>query len=143
MEPNTTATYGGIAWADWLRGMGYPPATANNRAFWRETSLALNAARIDTPLLLQLADNEFRLALEAFGALREQGKPVEMYVFPDEYHVKWQPEHRRAVYERNLDWFSFWLQQQEDSDPAKAAQYARWRALRSPARNLPQARPTR
>lgn len=143
MEPNTTATYGGIAWADWLRGMGYPPATANDRTFWRETSLAQNAARIDTPLLLQLADNEFRLALEAFGALREQRKPVEMYVYPDEYHVKWQPEHRRAVYERNLDWFSFWLQHQEDSDPAKAAQYVRWRALRSPARNVPPPRPTR
>jgi dipeptidyl aminopeptidase/acylaminoacyl peptidase len=143
MEPNTTATYGGIAWADWLRGMGYPPATANDRTFWRATSLAQNAARIDTPLRLQLADNEFRLALEAFGALREQRKPVEMYVYPDEYHVKWQPLHRRAVYERNLDWFSYWLQHEEDSDPAKAAQYARWHALRSPGRSTPQPRPTR
>lgn len=131
MEPYTTAIYGGIAWADWLRGMGYPPAKDPAPAFWRDMSLARNASRIDTPLLMQLADREFRLSLEAYGALREFNKPVEMYVYPDEYHVKWQPVHRRAVYERNLDWFSFWLQRREDPDPAKAAQYARWRAMRA------------
>jgi len=37
------------------------------------------------------------------------------------------------VYERNLDWFSFWLQGSEDPDPEKAEQYARWRVLRSRA----------
>jgi dipeptidyl aminopeptidase/acylaminoacyl peptidase len=131
MEPNTTATYGGIAWAEWLRGMGYPPASRDDPLFWRDMSLARNAGRIDTPLLMQLADSEFRLALEAFGALYEQQKPVEMHVFPDEFHVKWQPVHRRAVYERNLDWFTFWLQDHEDPDLAKAAQYARWRAFRA------------
>ena len=93
-------------------------------------SLAQNAARIDTPLLMQLSDKEFRLALEAYSALREQHKPVEMHIFPDEAHIKWQPVHRQAVYERNLDWFSFWLQGKENPAPSKAAQYARWRKMR-------------
>jgi hypothetical protein len=31
---------------------------------------------------------------------------------------------------RNLDWFRFWLKGEEDPDPAKAEQYARWRELR-------------
>lgn len=131
MEPNTTATYGGIAWANWLRGMGYPPASEERPGFWRDVSLSRNASRIDTPLLMQLADTEFRLALEAFGALHEQNKPVEMYVYPDELHVKWQPIHRHAVYERNLDWFSFWLQGREDPDKAKDTQYRRWRKMRA------------
>ncbi|UIJ46343.1 Atxe2 family lasso peptide isopeptidase [Sphingomonas cannabina] len=138
-EPNTTMTYGGIAWADWLRSIGYPSATSDDRAFWRDMSLAQNAARIDTPLLMQLSDVEFRLGLEAFSALREQGKPVEMYVFPDEAHTKWQPVHRRAVYERNLDWFSFWLQGREDAGSAKGEQYARWRRMREAARQRPEA----
>jgi dipeptidyl aminopeptidase/acylaminoacyl peptidase len=129
-EPNTTMTYGGIAWADWLRRIGYPPATANDRAFWRDMSIAQNAADIETPLLMQLSDAEFRLALEAFSALREQKQPVEMYVFPDELHIKSQPAHRLAVYERNLDWFDFWLRGVENPDPAKADQYARWEAMR-------------
>jgi hypothetical protein len=31
-----------------------------------------------------------------------------------------------------VDWFRFWLLGQEDPDPAKAEQYKRWRAMRSP-----------
>ena len=131
MEPKTVMTYGGIAWAEWLRGMGYPAATTDSPEFWRPMSLALNARSIDTPLLLQLADGEYLLALEAFTALREQKKPVEMYVFPGEFHNKGQPKHRLAVYQRNIDWFRFWLQGREDPDPLKAAQYERWRELRS------------
>src|SRR5260370_7468998 len=30
----------------------------------------------------------------------------------------------------NVDWFGFWLKGEEDSDPAKAEQYARWGKLR-------------
>src|SRR3546814_17530678 len=71
----------------------------------RPRSLAVNAERIDTPLLMQLADSEAMLALETFTALREHGQPVEMYVFPGELHNKWQPAHRLAVYTRNIDWF--------------------------------------
>jgi hypothetical protein len=29
-----------------------------------------------------------------------------------------------------VDWFSFWLNNHEDPDPAKAEQYKRWRELR-------------
>jgi hypothetical protein len=29
-----------------------------------------------------------------------------------------------------VDWFCFWLKGEEDSGPAKAEQYARWRELR-------------
>ena len=131
MEPNTTMTTGGVGWADWLRRLGYPPVTSENEAFWREMSLARNAAAIDIPLLMQLSDDEFRLGLEAYGALREQGKPVEMHVFPGEAHIKWRPIHRRAVYERNIDWFSFWLQDSEDPAATKSTQYLRWRALKA------------
>jgi dipeptidyl aminopeptidase/acylaminoacyl peptidase len=131
LEPKTVMTYGGIAWAESNRLMGFPPATRNDPAFWAPMSLAQNAARIDTPLLMQLDDDEYILALEAFEALREHGKPVEMYVFPDEFHAKWQPVHRLAIYQRNLDWFDFWLRDRVDPDPAKAPQYARWRAMRA------------
>jgi hypothetical protein len=53
-----------------------------------------------------------------------------MYVYPGEFHTKDQPIHRLAVYERNLDWFDFWLRGVEDPDASKAAQYARWRRMR-------------
>jgi dipeptidyl aminopeptidase/acylaminoacyl peptidase len=130
VEPKTAMTYGGIAFAEFNRAIGFPPATVDDPAFWRPMSLALNAGRMDTPLLMQLADEEYLLALEAFEALRENEKPVEMYVFPDEQHIKTQPAHRLAIYERNLDWFDFWLRCREDPAAGKARQYERWRAMR-------------
>lgn len=133
LEPKTVMTYGGIAWARFNRTIGYPPATKTDPSFWRPASLALNAAKIKTPLLMQLSDDEYLLSLEAFEALREKGDPVELYVFPGEHHVKWQPIHRLAIYERNIDWFAFWLECLEDSSPAKVAEYGRWRAMRRKA----------
>ena len=133
LEPKTVMTYGGIAWAEYNRAVGYPLATVDNPEFWRPMSMAMNAGRIRTPLLMQLADEEYLLALEAFEALRENGAPVELYAFPDEHHVKWQPVHRLAVYNRNLDWFDFWLRCHEDPAPEKAAQYRRWGTMRSRA----------
>jgi dipeptidyl aminopeptidase/acylaminoacyl peptidase len=131
IEPKTSMTYGGIAWAEFNRAVGYPPATVDDEAFWRPVSLTVNAARIRTPLLMQLSDDEYLLSLEAFEALRENHAPVELYVFPDEHHVKWQPVHRLAAYGRAVDWFDFWLRCEEDSSPAKEQQYRRWRPLRA------------
>jgi dipeptidyl aminopeptidase/acylaminoacyl peptidase len=132
LEPWTVNTYAGIAFAEFAQAIGYPSLLRPDPQFWRPMSLAQNAARIDTPLLMQLDDDDGHLlALEAFESLREAGKPVEMYVFPGEFHIKWQPVHRLAIYRRNLDWFDFWLRGIEDPDPAKAAQYRRWRALRT------------
>ena len=131
IEPKTVMTQG-IGWADWNRTVqGFPPASRDDPAFWRPVSLSENAARIDTPLLMQLADSEYLQSLEAFTALRENGKPVEMYIFPDEYHNKVSPVHRLAVWTRSLDWFDFWLLHRVDPDPAKAAQYRRWDAMRA------------
>jgi len=133
LEPKTVMTYGGIAWAEFNRAVGYPPATVDSHAFWAPMSIALNASRIRTPLLMQLADDEYLLSLEAFEALRETGAPSEMYVFPGEHHVKWQPRHKLAVFQRTLDWFSFWLKCETDPAPEKAAQYRRWQAMREGA----------
>lgn len=70
------------------------------------------------------------MAAELLGRLGNTATPVEMYVFPDEAHVKVQPRHRLAVYRRNLEWFRYWLQGYVDSDPAKVEQYRRWDDLR-------------
>jgi dipeptidyl aminopeptidase/acylaminoacyl peptidase len=93
-------------------------------------SLPHNLGRVNTPLLMQLADHELIWDLPAYVALRNAGKPVEAYVYPDEHHIKWRPLHKLAVGVRTIDWFRFWLQGEEDPSPAKTPQYARWRALR-------------
>ncbi len=130
----TSLVLGGEAWGGENRRSGYPLSVDDDREYWKPISLSVNARRITTPILFQLADREVGLALESYGALREAGKPVEMRIYPDEYHNKVQPRHRLAVYERNIEWFAFWLRNAEDPDPGKQEQYARWRMLREPER---------
>jgi dipeptidyl aminopeptidase/acylaminoacyl peptidase len=108
-------------------GLGLPDGETAAR--WRELSPALNAARVKAPLLIQAADSEYLYGLQFYTSLREHGKPVEMIIFADEWHIKNQPKHRYEIYQRNLDWFKFWLQDKEDSDPSKKEQYARWHEL--------------
>ncbi len=97
---------------------------------WQKLSSALNARRINTPLLINAADSEYIYDMQLVSTLRELKKPVEMFMYPDEGHIKNQPKHRYEIYERNVDWLCFWLKGEEDPDPAKAEQYARWRELR-------------
>ena len=129
VEPDTMGT-AGPAFAKMDHYWGAPIYGAPGDDFWRPVSLTLNADRIGTPLLMQLSDDEYQLALGAFEALRARGKPVEMFVFPNEHHNKSGPLHRLAIFERSLDWFDFWLRGRKDPDPAKRAQYERWEAMR-------------
>ena len=131
VDPQSTTIYGGPAYAQATVGMGFPAGGHDDPAFWQPFSMALNATTMDKPLLMQLADEETLLSLQTYTALRDAGQPVDMYVFPGEHHIKWQPAHRAAIYERNLDWFAFWLQGKEDPAPGKAADYRHWEALRA------------
>jgi dipeptidyl aminopeptidase/acylaminoacyl peptidase len=129
-DTHTAMTYAGLAFADDQHEAGAPFASEGRDDYWRSYSLALNAKTMNRPLLMQLADEEALLGLESFTALHEQKQPVDLYIFPGEHHMKWQPAHRKAIYVRNLDWFSFWFQKRIDPLPAKADQYQRWIRMR-------------
>jgi dipeptidyl aminopeptidase/acylaminoacyl peptidase len=109
-------------------GLGDPDKTA---ARWNQVAPALNAAKIRIPVLFQLPENEARRIPELYARLSGQGTPTELYAYPDEAHLKLQPRHRLAVYQRNLDWFRYWLEDYRDPDREKADQYRRWDQLRS------------
>ncbi len=116
--------------ARYFHSTGYPRITDRNQAFWEQLSLAANARRIHTPILLQIADEEYLSALVTHTALREVGAPIDMYVFPDEHHVKWQPAHRLAIYRRSLDWFDYWLKGIRSSTPDRQDEITHWETLR-------------
>lgn len=97
---------------------------------WKESSPAYQLDRIKAPILFQLPEKEYRMTLDYAMPLMRRHQ-ADMYVFPYETHIKYQPRHKLAVYERNVDWFRFWLQGYEDPDPAKSEQYAHWRLMRS------------
>jgi dipeptidyl aminopeptidase/acylaminoacyl peptidase len=102
---------------------------------WDEISVARRAGEINAPTLIQADSSEYLLTLPFWSAMHEQGKPIEMYVFPEEAHALIQPRHRLVNYERQLDWFRFWLKREEDSDPSKREQYDRWNRLRKASQN--------
>ncbi|WP_186456762.1 Atxe2 family lasso peptide isopeptidase [Sphingomonas suaedae] len=121
----------GPAYLESIAKWGYPPQGEDNPRFWEPYSLAANAKRMRTPLLMQLTDQEFRLAVETYAALDHAEAPTEMYVYPDEGHVKFHPVHRLAVYRRSLAWFEFWMNGKVSADPDDAETMARWALLRS------------
>jgi dipeptidyl aminopeptidase/acylaminoacyl peptidase len=96
---------------------------------WMPMSLVLNADRIDTPILVQTGDSEYEIGLDVAEAYRNRGKAFELYVLEGEPHVKYQPAHRQSIYDRSTQWFQFWLKQEINCDPAKSAQYDRWKAM--------------
>ena len=128
--------YGGPAIARERLEMGFPSVFADGATeAWAPISLRISAAKVRAPVLMQLADREFIGGLEAYTSLKEHDKPVDMYVFDDEYHMKWQPAHRLAIYNRNLDWFDFWFLGRRDLSSAKAEQYRIWDLLRERQRS--------
>lgn len=98
--------------------------------FWRRFDLADNVETIEAPILMNVPASETFQLLRLIKHMAEAGKPYDAYVFADETHMKWQPAHLYNIAQRNVDWFRFWLQDQEDAAPAKVAQYERWRKLR-------------
>ncbi|WP_368565569.1 Atxe2 family lasso peptide isopeptidase [Pseudoxanthomonas sp. UTMC 1351] len=97
---------------------------------WRKFSPVFNLDRIQAPVLMQLPEQEYIHSLDYAVPLMRKGM-ADMYVFPNEPHQKFQPRHKLAVYERNLDWFRFWLLGNEDTSPAKRPQYAHWRLMKA------------
>lgn len=121
----------GPAYLESIARWGYPPQGEDNPKFWESYSLAANAKRMRTPLLMQLTDQEFRLGVETYAALDHAAAPTEMYVYPDEGHIKFHPVHRLAVYRRSLAWFEFWMNGMVSVDPEDAETMARWTLFRS------------
>ncbi len=107
---------------------------------WRQWYIAYNADRITAPLLIQYADRELIPGLPEFIGAKDAGIPIEAYVFPDEYHIKWQPQHKLAAGQRAIDWLQFWLQGRERSEVEDPEQYSRWRRLRERRDALARAR---
>lgn len=110
----------GIGSSPWPEAAGY----------WAQIDLADHIDAVEAPILMQIADREAVGVLRLTHRLGAADKPYEAFIFADEYHQKWQPAHRHAIYNRNLDWFRFWLRDYEDPSANKADQYRRWRALR-------------
>jgi hypothetical protein len=100
---------------------------------WIKLCPEFNLYKVSTPLQI-VALNRFSSVLidwEPYAVLRYLHKPVDLIVLPDSEHILTNPSERIVSQGGTVDWFRFWLKGEEDQDPAKARQYARWRHLRA------------
>lgn len=92
-----------------------------------------NLDKVKTPLRLErYLDNRNYAGYywDQYVLMRRLHKPVELMLYPRANHTTINPTARMASAGGSVDWFAFWLKDEEDPDPAKAEQYERWRMLR-------------
>ncbi len=107
------------------------PPLGKTLDLWRERAPGFNLDRVTAPLRLEAIGLLSVLQeWEPYAGLLLQRKPVELLVIPEGAHLLVKPWERMASSQSNVDWFRFWLQGEEDPDPAKREQYARWHELR-------------
>lgn len=121
-------------------GMGHIERILGDVVPWGETRAAwvcristLNLDRVKTPLRLERYSDNRNYQLGYWGEyvlLRRLQKPVELIIYPRASHLTISPAIRMASAGGAVDWFAFWLNGEEDPDPAKKEQYERWRKLR-------------
>ncbi len=108
------------------------PPYGRSLSQWLKQSPAFLMDRVETPLRIQTSEPGSLLSnWHWYSGLSRLGKPVEMIYIPEGTHVLEKPWDRMTSQQGNVDWFCFWIKGEEDPDPAKAAQYKRWRELRS------------
>lgn len=112
---------------------GYPGVLERDDPFWKQVSLSDNARRFTTPILVNASEEEFLDSLLTYTALREAGVAIDLFVYPGEYHARWQPAHRLATYKRSLDWFDYWLRGVRSTDPERQAELKEWDRLKREA----------
>jgi hypothetical protein len=76
---------------------------------------------------LPVADSPLPDFREPYSGLRYLHKPVDLIILNTDEHILTNAAVRMVSQGGSVDWFRFWLKNEEDPDPAKADQYARWR----------------
>jgi dipeptidyl aminopeptidase/acylaminoacyl peptidase len=103
---------------------------------WLERSPGFNLEKVQTPVRLVSTGAATWLAeWQWYALLKDLRKPVDFLYLPDAEHLMVKPSERRVAMQGLVDWFSFWLKGEEDADPSKTEQYARWRTLRRESKN--------
>ncbi len=99
---------------------------------WMERAPGFNLDRIAAPLqLTALTAPSLLEEWEPYAGLLLQGKPAELVYIPDGEHILTKAWERMTSEQGAVDWYRFWLTGEEDRDPAKTDQYARWHHLRT------------
>jgi dipeptidyl aminopeptidase/acylaminoacyl peptidase len=99
---------------------------------WLKRSPGFNLDKVTAPLLVVGTGSRSLLWMwQPYAGLRYLQKPVDLIILDTDEHVLTNPAVRMESQGGTVDWFRFWLKDEEDPDPAKAEQYKRWHELRT------------
>jgi dipeptidyl aminopeptidase/acylaminoacyl peptidase len=96
-------------------------------SWWRENSASLRAPPTGVALMMNLPESEMLSAFPLLARLEATSTPVETYIYPGAFHLKWLPSQIWSAQERSIAWLDFWLR---DVAPPDAAMRERWEAMR-------------
>ena len=110
--------------------IGAPPF-GEGLNLWLKRSPGFNLDKVNAPLLVVGEGPASLLSMwQPYAGLRYLHKPVDLIMLNTDEHILTNPAIRMASQEGSVDWFRFWLKNEEDHDPSKSEQYARWHELR-------------
>lgn len=100
---------------------------------WLRNAPGFNLNKVRTPLLIvSLERGELISQWETFSLLRRLNKPVHLIWFKPERapHILVKPRERFISQQSAVDWFDFWLNGHEGSNPTDISDFLKWRELR-------------
>lgn len=101
-------------------------------AGWLKNAPNFRLDKVRTPVRIEAYGPASVLGLWGwFSGLTMLGKPVELIYLPGAQHLLNKPSDRLVSQQGNVDWFCFWLKNEENGKSQKQAeQYIRWNLLR-------------
>lgn len=99
---------------------------------WLERSPTFSMDRLRTPQLMWIGGISGPLAgvWDWYAGLKRIGVPIEYWFLPNGTHNIYETSALIHTNQLFVDWFRFWLKDEEDPAPEKAEQYSRWRTFR-------------
>ncbi len=97
---------------------------------WRKLSPGFNMDRVKTPTFMW-EEGTISGLWDWYSGLRRFKVPVEYWYLPDGEHETYKIGEQMQMGQLLVDWFRFWLKDEEDAAAEKVHQYQRWRKMRS------------
>lgn len=112
-------------------GLSAPWDTSTDwHRWWNDNTPAYRANEITTPLLLNMPEAEALRAFPLLARLESTNTPVETWIYPGAYHLKWRPAQIAAAQTRSIDWLNFWLRSIEPDASDDTSRVSRWNGFR-------------
>ena len=110
------ANYGHDQYQRWWEEELGLPWLPENREKWNRISPFFNLEKVSTPTLIVGGEDDWNVPIhnseQLYIALKRQGVPTELVIYPDQGHSFDVPSYDRDVYERYIRWFNKWLGKQ-------------------------------